>query len=90
MPRFCGVQRPKGAILTAVLEPIRLGNAKIATNLSRKMVVDFCVPWDRATFPGDCVVPPGMAGTLAKQLAVLSREMLYQITAFHTAMGSSS
>ena len=60
------VQRPKGAILTDVLEPIRLGNPKIATNLSRKMVVDFGVPWNRATFTGNCVVPPRMASAFAK------------------------
>ena len=56
--RFFGVQRPKGAHLRDAFEPIRLGNPKIATNLSRKMVVDFRVSWDRATSPGDCVVPP--------------------------------
>ena len=44
--------------MTDVLKPVRLGNPKVTTNLSRKMVVDFCVPRDRATFPGDGVVPP--------------------------------
>ena len=41
-----------------VLEPRRLGNTKIAADLSCKMVVDFRVPWNRATPTGDCVMPP--------------------------------
>jgi hypothetical protein len=59
-----------------LLEPIWLSNPKIATNLSREMVVDFGMPWDRASLAGNCMVPPRMTGTLAKQLAVLGREML--------------
>ena len=72
------------------LEPLWLGNAEVATDLAREMVVDLGVPRDCTAPPGNCVVPPRMASPLAQKLATESREMLQQITAFHTAMGSSS
>jgi hypothetical protein len=72
------------------LEPLWLGNAKIATDFAGEMVVDLGVPWDRTAPSGDRMMPPRMAGTLAKKLAAVSRQMLQQITAFHTAIGSSS
>jgi hypothetical protein len=72
------------------LEPLWFRNAKIVTDLARKMVVDFGVPRDRAALPGNRVVPPGVAGTLAKNLTAVSREMPQEITAFHTAIGNSS
>jgi hypothetical protein len=42
-----GGQRPSKAVHRKnLLEPLWLGNAKIATDLPRKMVVDFGMPWD--------------------------------------------
>ena len=71
-------------------EPLWLGNAEIATDLAREMALDLGVPRDCTAPPGNRVMPPRMASTLAQKLATESREMLQQITAFHTAMGSSS
>jgi hypothetical protein len=90
MPNVGVQRRPKAVRWNNWLESLWFSNAQVATDLARKMVVDLSVPWNCAAPLGDCVVPPRVPGTLTQELATQSREMLQQITAFHTAMGSSS
>jgi len=61
----------KSALLNArkyfpELEPLWFSNAEVATDLSREMVFDLSVPRNCASFVGDCVAPPRVAGTLAQ------------------------
>ena len=76
--------------LRAGLESLGFGNAEVTTDFAREMVVDLGVPWNCTASPGACVVPPRVSRAFAQKFAIQGREMPHQITAFHTAMGSSS
>lgn len=73
-----------------MLETLRLGNAKIATNLLREMVVDLAVARYGTAFTERRVMPPRVTRTFAQQFAAMFCQMPQQVAALHTAMMSSS
>ena len=65
-----------------------VSNAQVTADLARELVIDRAGELHFAS--SERVMPPRMTGTLTQKLAAVSREMSQQITAFHTAIGSSS
>jgi hypothetical protein len=67
-----------------------LGNAEIATDFLREVVVDLIVPRHRRPRTGLWVVPPRVVRSFAQEPAPVLRQMTQEVDPLHTAIGSSS